>query len=530
MARHVYPSREVAHLWANRATSHDIRNSNDSMRTIRNGSALCSYGDHFVIGAFLTHPRTGAALNLWNASHYSSTTNRHQSHARHALPYATWQTFVHVPKLKACHLHGPDALREVSDACITSGVASLEKSRNARQNRPGYLRTAADWFDSARAIRAWCGDRRAVPTFAPDADKPAIAALLQTLQRGDYLESAREHLSRARVRSHGASMPERWQVAAQSRIDSANMAIQNAETSAGYYRKAGSKPAPECARIVATMSALVRELQPVADRERAESDHRILSNAAGSVHAYMRARRIARTSPGRFDARRNRSDVGAWEWERAKQNVRDVSGLRMPDQWQALAKRYALSRAVDSLARCVTWDYVTSSRQIRLHVADIAQLAGADSAAARYWSGRAGPMIAAALEREAREREEARAKAAAAIAEWRAGGRVYLGYDVPTMARIRGDVVETSRGASVPLLHACRLVRIAQRIAQRGGQQWEAGEGPRVGHYQVQRIGADLSATIGCHEFAPEESARIVADILAHPAYVGAAADAGVTQ
>jgi hypothetical protein len=103
------------------------------------------------------------------------------------------------------------------------------------------------------------------------------------------------------------------------------------------------------------------------------------------------------------------------------------------------------------------------------------------------------------------------------IEAWRAGQNVQLPREVPTMARIVGDDVQTSMGARVPLEHACRLARLARIAIRRGGQSWAPGDGPRVGHFQVQRIGADGSATIGCHEFNADEGTRALAMLDACP-------------
>lgn len=78
-------------------------------------------------------------------------------------------------------------------------------------------------------------------------------------------------------------------------------------------------------------------------------------------------------------------------------------------------------------------------------------------------------------------------------------------------ARIVGDVVETSRGASVPLDHACRLVRVWRRVVARGGASWPHGAGPRVGFFRAEFIGADGATIIGCHHFSATEAHRMAA-------------------
>lgn len=86
-------------------------------------------------------------------------------------------------------------------------------------------------------------------------------------------------------------------------------------------------------------------------------------------------------------------------------------------------------------------------------------------------------------------------------------------YEAGTYARIdeaRG-IVETTRGATVPIAHACRLARLYAVTVRRGGASWPDGAGPMVGHYRVNKIGADGSLVIGCHEFTADEAMRLQA-------------------
>jgi hypothetical protein len=128
-----------------------------------------------------------------------------------------------------------------------------------------------------------------------------------------------------------------------------------------------------------------------------------------------------------------------------------------------------------------------------------------------YWQTRADAIVSTIATQRAEFETRLNARNADAINAWRDGAANYLPSSLPTTARIVGDTVETSRGARVPLAHAVRLVRIAERVAARGGNTWGANDGPMVGHYRVSSIGADLSAVIGCHEFDAAESARLVA-------------------
>jgi hypothetical protein len=126
--------------------------------------------------------------------------------------------------------------------------------------------------------------------------------------------------------------------------------------------------------------------------------------------------------------------------------------------------------------------------------------------------------------REARELAERRAREARiaanrqAIAEWRAGSRYNLPHDAArdeaggALIRIKGDVLETSLGASVPLEHAIKVFRRVAACRDAGVSWHRNGETIRVGAFQVDAIDADGSFRAGCHSFnwpEIEQAARL---------------------
>ena len=219
--------------------------------------------------------------------------------------------------------------------------------------------------------------------------------------------------------------------------------------------------------------------------------------------------------------------------------LREYVGAEIPAEFQTLTARVARIRAAGSLRvaietaeKAAAGFAPDSGRPYALptaaHVNNaLIQCANENPRmvpAGGYWQTRAAAVVDKIKAQRAEYAAAVLARNAEAIEQWRNGARVYLPSEAPTMARIRGDIVETSRGASVPLSHAARLVKIAERIAARGGSQWADGSGPMVGHYRVQSIGADFSAVIGCHKFDAAESARIIAAIKQTADYIGAVA------
>lgn len=123
---------------------------------------------------------------------------------------------------------------------------------------------------------------------------------------------------------------------------------------------------------------------------------------------------------------------------------------------------------------------------------------------------------------EAEQKRLAMLAAADAVAAWRQGYG-YLPWNARTdeaggaLLRIRGDILETSLGASVPLQHAIAAFR---RVAacRTAGIGWQRnGELIRVGHFQIDQINPDGSFRAGCHliNWAEVESAARVAGIVA---------------
>lgn len=123
------------------------------------------------------------------------------------------------------------------------------------------------------------------------------------------------------------------------------------------------------------------------------------------------------------------------------------------------------------------------------------------------------PQAIAKRERAARHRAERKAEkerlAALSGTErleaWRAGAPVTpphshnLTLERGAYLRVRGNVLETSQGASVPIDHAVKAFRFIKLVRERG-QPWERnGHTLRVGHFQVDRIAANGDFHAGCH-------------------------------
>lgn len=105
------------------------------------------------------------------------------------------------------------------------------------------------------------------------------------------------------------------------------------------------------------------------------------------------------------------------------------------------------------------------------------------------------------------------AKYANEIAEWRNGGgraTYHVSYNVPTMLRIRGEMVETSKGAEFPISHALRAIPLVLRCRERGIDWHRNGHTVHLGSFQIDSIDAFGNVTAGCHVVMFDEIERLI--------------------
>jgi hypothetical protein len=113
-----------------------------------------------------------------------------------------------------------------------------------------------------------------------------------------------------------------------------------------------------------------------------------------------------------------------------------------------------------------------------------------------------------------RKREEDRVRWQQTAEQWRRGEyHHYLPYDIPTMLRIEGHEVVTSRGARFPIIHAKRGLALVRAVIARGEDWRRNGQNCRLGHYQLDWIEANGTVHAGCHIVAWDEIKRIVSEI-----------------
>ena len=83
------------------------------------------------------------------------------------------------------------------------------------------------------------------------------------------------------------------------------------------------------------------------------------------------------------------------------------------------------------------------------------------------------------------------------LAKWKAGEDVRVYFEI-TALRIKGDEIETSRGAKIPVEHAIRAYPILKRLHERDSSVDISAHSIKLGHYSVNRVEKN-DLIVGCH-------------------------------
>jgi hypothetical protein len=114
-------------------------------------------------------------------------------------------------------------------------------------------------------------------------------------------------------------------------------------------------------------------------------------------------------------------------------------------------------------------------------------------------------------ERERKQRAEAkrRREALERVQQWVDGKTDYSPGYGPIRLRIKGDHLQTSHGARVPLAHAIKAFRIIKRLHDKGQAYERNGHTIHLGHFALDAVDAQGNVRAGCHNVAWEEIERI---------------------
>lgn len=109
-------------------------------------------------------------------------------------------------------------------------------------------------------------------------------------------------------------------------------------------------------------------------------------------------------------------------------------------------------------------------------------------------------------QRQARKQER---EAQLRIQEWVDGKSDYCPSYGAIRLRIKGDELQTTRGARVPLAHAVKAYRTIRRLREKGQAYQRNGYTIHVGQFALDAIDPLGNVKAGCHEVAWEEIERV---------------------
>ena len=513
----VFPADMVCHLWANQ--SHETARTPTNNLFIRE-NALFSYGHHFAIGAFIKNKKGETAL-LFNMASTTSTTNKHRAKAWRALSVEQSRRAYRVPSLDGALIKDPAGV-----AYLTArwAVEMLEKCEKARENLPVYYAAARERFETARALYIFAGNAKeaaTVPAMAEEVSKEGAAAALLAVNRATWLHATKTETAHAETLISGADYltdPARYN----ARRVCSNMvrAVRHLEHAQTLYKKAGKHGAPfKVLGLKKKAAEIMAVFEPLARVEEVSEAREDIAMRAGALIQEMALN--TRLPRGKYNAAigwtlsKFRDSVG-FAFFKNEALAREMWGKEAPAKMAEMARikaraerleaAYGLRRAISNLNRTI-YEYtgnpgravVPSSRTVSQYVT--AETPEFMAAMARETMARADVLAATHAQEVARVNAEK-------IEAWRAGENVSVSREVPPMVRIKGEEVQTSWGATVPLSHAARLLKVARAIQAKGGQRFEHGQGPAVGYFRVNEVRADFSMVIGCHPFTAEECER----------------------
>lgn len=549
--KQVFPRDTVAHLWAHKAQDCARDPGGNFYFT---GPTIYSYGAHFAM-AHILDERHGAALAgvvLINDESRSNTTSKHQSIMRGALTRQQRENALYVPGMNDDTARAIDRAlikKELPAKClelaqyIREAVARIEGKKHGSGPFCEALRDARKYQKTLMAFYARAGKKYPLPVVPESmddvpADKPARAAFVLQFAKahieGEYKKNVLK--AQAAIASYEARCEREadknelrallnWTGLFTILRDSDNAAreaVRQYVTLHGADKKQVTAP-----RLVKKLEAAMAD---VSERNKAVERVAAWGDAERATMHYLYLRRAVSVNPNPRDVRNLQSAVAHgsvietrikdYPFETAPWFDASMQKLIRAEHMAHIVKLINRARSDISIAdsyfdannNFTMGDVARHYRGAMRGYAYAETMASQMGMSGRAWAFFAGDMVESIKKAKARcEEIEAREaeRNAATIAAWVAGKTNQRPSGGATYARIRGAIVETTRGASVPIEHACRLARMYAATVRRGGAQWADGKGPMVGHYRVNAIGADGSLVIGCHEFTPIEAKRL---------------------
>ena len=116
-------------------------------------------------------------------------------------------------------------------------------------------------------------------------------------------------------------------------------------------------------------------------------------------------------------------------------------------------------------------------------------------------------------EKARKQREEAKQarEALERVQKWVDGESDYCPSYGPIRLRVKGDELQTTRGARVPFAHAVKAFRVIKRLHDKGQAYQRNGHTIHLGQFALDSLDTEGNVTAGCHTVQWEEIARVAA-------------------
>jgi hypothetical protein len=533
MAKQVFPRNEVAHLWVHRAQ--------DSARVAGGnfyftGATLYSYGSHFVCGHLMPEAYNveSAPLVLVNADNYSNTTARHMHAMYHALPgyYKKFSVSgLNDGMVRNIGRDGAWAVIAAIMATMRDRLADAATTKHVRHTtRAASLAIASHHADMVRHLATVDAGRkdlskelratarailRALPAaddFKIDgADRDAIMALVKRVNRekarSDYAEKIERFRHKAKrvseyVERDTLEYAAHWHREARDAINLFDHYVKR-DADIGSIRISNEDKLLRGAMGAAL--PILEQREAKADREEQVSDwNNRVTAMAGINHTNFLAAESYLSGMRTLAEQLAVLDTDDEKAERA------ATLARLDGELKTRKAETAPERCAHSLEVAETFINAGHYLDGKTYVREARRIAERDASE----SDRAGLLdrcdaIASRIDDATRERRESD------IAAWRDGSSNHLRREWcedGALLRVRGDVIETSWGATVPLDVAPLVWRLVSNAKRNGATQaWAHGEGPRLGVFRLNSVSAYGDIIAGCHRINYDELARMAA-------------------
>lgn len=528
--RQVFGKQQVAHLWAHKAQ--------DSARTPTGnfyftGATLYSYGSHFVCGHLMPEAYNVESnpLVLINDSNYSTTTQRHMSAMRQAIPRYYAEFEVNGLNEGAVRRIGCDGAGAVVSAMLDSMCDSLEDAATTEHvrhaTREASLATAARHAQMARHLATVDASRKDIPK---ELRAKARAVLRSIPSAADFVidGSAREAIIaiNKRVNRDKARATYNEKIARFR-----NKAGRVAEyVAADTHENANSYWLCECRDSINLFDHYVKRDADIGDIRISKSDTALRQTMGAAVE--ILENRVA-THARNYNLNQWAESVAAMDADWTNLRAAESFLSTMVTQAEKLAAMDSAAEKTDRLAilarlsdRVNAYKGATAGERFRDTVATArSYMPGGHYLDALRYVGHAATIAEQANEPEKKElavelvllKSEIDAAMAErrdiSIAEWRNLRRESIAREYchdGALLRVRGDRIETSWSASVPLSVAPLVWRMVKSAHQNGAERtWAHGDGPLLGHYRINAIKSNGDIVVGCHEIKYGELARM---------------------